>query len=313
MTDRIPSRSAGIVRVQVLSDLHAEMEPDRVPTPGEVDTDADIVIVAGDTAHARDAVPTALSMFPGAVTVVLVGGNHEHYGTGVDISQGLATMKASAAEHSLASGRTVLVLEDDEAVIDVRGVAVRILGCTMWTDYDLYGNAPADRQRVERALNDYRLIQGEAETGPLHGLPGTRLPVLTTGELLRRHHTSRDFLAAALRHPHDGPTITVTHHLPSMRSVSQRFRRDRVSAGFASRLDDLVDMGSTLWIHGHTHDSCLWRAPGGTLVACNPAGYALPGNLRENSKFLPRMVVDIRRGGPDNLWRAGQEETRRGS
>jgi Icc-related predicted phosphoesterase len=102
---------------------------------------------------------------------------------------------------------------------------------------------------------------------------------------------------------HAGPVVVATHHLPSLRSVAERYRNDPVTAGFASRLDPIIARGPAVWAHGHTHDSCLWRARGGTLVVCNPAGYALRNGRRENAAFAPRLVVDIAQRA-DGSWRA---------
>lgn len=131
----------------------------------------------------------------------------------------------------------------------------------------------------------------------------------TTSEVLSRFDASRAFLEHALTEPFDGPTIVVTHHLPSLRSVAERFRANPVSAGFASNLDDLVDRGATLWVHGHTHDSCLWRSDGGTLVACNPAGYPRQGGRQqENDRFHPKLVFVIRRAAARDRWQADVEK-----
>jgi hypothetical protein len=132
--------------------------------------------------------------------------------------------------------------------------------------------------------------------------------VYSAADSLRLHRASREFIGRILDEPFDGPTVIVTHHLPSMKSVHGIYRKDPVSAGFASCCDDLVGKGAALWVHGHTHFSRSWRAANGTLVLCNPAGYASGGVgswRRENRDFDPRLVVDIRRGGPDRAWKAG--------
>jgi predicted phosphodiesterase len=302
-----------IVRIQVISDLHTEAGPFAEPDPSDLATGADIVILAGDIARAPDAVAVAARMFPD-VPLVSVSGNHENYDTGMTIDEGIDAMRRAALGHASAECRPVHVLEDEEAVVEVRGISLRFLGSCTWTDFALFGDPVRDRMIVERGLNDFRLIRGRSVN--LLGLfLGRGATPFHTSEWLDRHDASREFLRSRLAVPHDGPTVVVTHHLPSMRSVAQQYRKSRLSAGFASRLDDLVGMGATLWVHGHTHSSHMWRAPGGTLVACNPAGYAdlthAGAVVRENARFDPRLVIDIRRGGPDGLWRAGREPARR--
>ena len=300
----------GKIRIQVISDIHAELTPDAELPAEVVATGADLVILAGDTAHAPDAVMVAAKMFPG-VPLVMVGGNHEHYHTGLPINDGFDAMRRAAAGHGLTQKRPVHVLEDEEVVVEVQGVPVRFIGATLWTDFALFDNPVRDRMFVERGLNDFRAIRGRGVNLLSLFMGGDGTKALQTDEWLDRHDASKAFIQARLAVPHPGPTIVVTHHLPSMRSVIPQYRKDRVSAGFASRLDDVVGMCATLWVHGHTHSSRRWRHSCGTLVVCNPAGYVRrnkAGQLwRENVDFDPRLVIDIRRGGPEASWRAGKE------
>jgi predicted phosphodiesterase len=304
LTPKKATQPTGAIRVQVLSDFHAELNSDALPLPSDVATGADIVIIAGDMARAPDSVRYSAQLFPDAEVIIYVPGNHDHYLTAMTIDQGITVMRNAAVGHTSTSATKFVVLEDEACDVTVRGTAVRLIGATLWTDYNLFGRADIHRMRVARALNDYRAIRGRA-SNPIIAFLGSGSE-FTTSENLSRHDASRAFLTTELAKPFDGPKIVITHHLPSMRSVAQRYRRDPVSAGFASRCDDLLAMGATLWVHGHTHDSCTYRDNSGTLVVCNPAGY--PRRLgRENAKFDPKMVVDIRRGGPDRGWHAGHE------
>lgn len=294
------SHGRGILRVQVLSDLHAERGAASVPPVAEIETDADIVLIPGDTHHAPHAVQLLSGIFPSASVIATVGGNHEHYGTGMSIDDGIAAMRDQARLLS-GQGREILVLEDEVRTVEVRGIPVRFVGCTFWTDFALFGDPTRDAARVANALNDFRYIRARARPGPEEHWPRP----LDTAEVASRNAESRSFLAAVLSQPHEGPTFVLTHHCVSMRSVSARWKRDRVTAGFSSRADDLVALGATLWVHGHTHDSFAYQdEAGGTLVVCNPAGYMFGGS-RENRAFDPRLVVDVRRGGPDRTWQAG--------
>ncbi len=306
---RAPRGRKGGIRIQVISDLHTELAPDAEPSPEDVSTGADVVVLAGDIARAPDSIMVAARIFPD-VPLIVVAGNHENYLTSLTIDDGLELMRRAAIGHGSIQFRPIHVLEDEEKVVELHGVPVRFLGSTLWTDFALFGDPERDKTIVERGLNDFRAIRGRA-LDPLGLFNGGGSTPFRTSEWLERHHASREFLRSRLAIPHDGPTVVVTHHLPSMLSVSQRYKNDRVSAGFASRMDDVVGMGATLWVHGHTHDGHFWRASGGTLVVCNPAGYARrvhTGDIvRENPKFDAKLVVDIRRGGPENSWKAGLE------
>lgn len=285
-----------MVRIQILSDLHAELHPEAVPASDQVATGADIVVMAGDTAKAGAAVDVACDLLAAAPVLAIVAGNHEHYGTGLEIHEGIAVMRAAARHVSEREGRDVLVLENDERVIEVRGVPVRLLGCTLWTDYALYGNPELHGPQAHVWMADSRMIRG---AGPDKFYEP---PFVTWSELRDRCRASTGFLEQALEQPHDGPTIVVTHHLPSLRSVARHYEGSMLNVGFASNLDHLVKARAALWVHGHTHAPACWRdTDGGTLVACNPAGY-MNRTKRENPAFDPRMVVTVTR--EDGRWLA---------
>jgi predicted phosphodiesterase len=62
------------MKLLVLSDLHLEFEPICIP-----DTDADVIILAGDINLKTRGIEWAIEAFPNT-PVVAVLGNHEYYG-----------------------------------------------------------------------------------------------------------------------------------------------------------------------------------------------------------------------------------------
>jgi hypothetical protein len=85
--------------------------------------------------------------------------------------------------------------------------------------------------------------------------------------------------------------VVITHNLPSIRSIPERYRTDLVSAAFASNLDDLVERsGALLWLHGHTHTACDYMI-GRTRVLCNPRGYPQESPRQTGFKF--DLMVNI--------------------
>ncbi|MBB3174549.1 putative phosphodiesterase [Endobacter medicaginis] len=281
------------VTLQVTSDLHLEFGPSH---RGFEDNQswADIVVIAGDTDKASKAVAQARRLFA-SPDIVIIGGNHEHYGTKKSIDDGIAAMRRQADELSTPESR-IHVLEDDAVIVTVRGTDVRIVGATLWTDFAIFGNARVDSGIVERSLNDYRLIR--------RADPVDWRDRLTPGETARRHSTSREFIESQLQTPHAGPTVVLTHHQPSLRCVAPQYLRDPVTAGFASNLDDLIALQPALWISGHTHVSHQVRDPGGCLLLGNPAGYEMKGAKLENPDFNPRLAVELTQDADTGTWRA---------
>lgn len=253
------------MRIRVLSDLHLEFAP--MPAPP---VDCDVVVLAGDIHQGPNGLLWARRSFP-ATPVIYVPGNHEYYGHDWD------ALRPALAAQARALG--IHLLDGGQCVLD----GVRFLGCTLWTDFDLFGTARRDEAMAacRRALFDYRHIHAGAQ-------------LLHPEQTRQRHQHERDWLAAELLRPALGQwhaTVVVTHMLPSERSTAERFKAQLTCAGFASGLDALVQQAD-VWIHGHTHDSCDY-ALGACRVVCNPRGYQHANRRFENARFDDRLVVQI--------------------
>lgn len=90
--------------------------------------------------------------------------------------------------------------------------------------------------------------------------------------------------------PHDGPTVVVTHHAPSAKSVGVPITA--ADAAFASDLEETVlRHRPSLWVHGHIR----WHSDyvfGDTRVSANPRGYQ-GDEWGEKSGFIEDFVVDV--------------------
>jgi len=107
--------------------------------------------------------------------------------------------------------------------------------------------------------------------------------------LFKRH---ADWLASRLATPHDEPTVVITHHAPSPRSIHPRFAGTLLNACFVSDAESLLGADrALLWIHGHTHDSFDYEVKG-TRVVCNPRGYSRSG-VNENPHFDPNFTIEV--------------------
>lgn len=294
------------MRLLLLSDLHLEFH--RFEPPAFAPHEApDAVVLAGDIANGAAGIAWAREAFP-RDEVLYVPGNHEYYEGALD------EVEAAMAQ----AGRThgVHVLQD--AAVTLGGV--RFLGATLWTDFQLWGEAraTADSQRCERVLMDYHLI-GQAGRPFAHadgkapqwavdtpvGRFSGRAPAhpLRAADTLALHAASRRWLAAQLApacNPDPLRTVVVTHHFPSVRSCAARFMNDPVSAGFGSDLEALMGHCGA-WLHGHTHDSCTYvvdgRGPVATRVVCNPRGYPLRSGALENPHFRADLQVVLTEDG----------------
>ncbi|MGH8152772.1 MAG: metallophosphoesterase [Rhodanobacteraceae bacterium] len=253
------------LRLNILSDLHLSRGGLELPR-----TDADVVVLAGDVARPQPAIAWARGFDR---PVIYVAGNHEFYGS--SLPNTLASLAA------LAAGSRIHVLDRQEWVF----AGVRFLGATLWTDFMLDGlGGPRERAMAEATafMRDFSRI-GSAEN------PGNPFTPLESTHVFARE---RDWLAQKLGEPFDGPTVVVTHHAPSPRSVHPRFAGSPINNGFVSDLESLMGAERVaLWIHGHTHDSFDYVVHG-TRVVCNPRGYAKDG-VNENAAFDPGLVIEV--------------------
>jgi predicted phosphodiesterase len=253
------------MKLNILSDLHLSLGAMPIPS-----NDADVVILAGDIARPKAAAAWA-SSFTKPVLYVL--GNHEFYGS---------TIVGAVDElKRLCAGTAVRVLDNDEAIID----GVRFLGATLWTDFLLFGagetRLEAMREAV-RSMYDFSKIRagkgGEDRFTPAH-----------SAALFDVHAR---WLERKLAERYAGPTVVITHHAPSPKSIHRRFADSPLNACFVSDAERLIDGRlARLWIHGHTHDSFDYVL-NGTRVVCNPRGYVTHG-VTENRRFDANFSIEV--------------------
>jgi predicted phosphodiesterase len=247
------------MKLHILSDIHLEFAAFDPPA-----TDADVVILAGDIGVGPMAVEWAALSF--SQPVVYVPGNHEYYGG--HLHNTLVRLKRTA------EGTQVRVLDGESVVVG----GVRFLAATLWTDFMITRDPLIAQHEAHARMTDYRRIRTAAHR---------RLRPADTREA---HYVARRFLEGMLQEPFEGQTVVVSHHAPSDRSISDRFRAEsHINASYASDLEVLMGPPVALWVHGHTHDSLDYQV-GGTRVRCNPRGY-IPHE--PNPGFEPGLVVEI--------------------
>jgi hypothetical protein len=248
------------MRLHILADLHGEFGPVAIP-----ETNADIVVLAGDVAVGPRGLDWIRDRFPDR-PVLYVLGNHEFYRHNLT---GLTQSLKCEAE-----GSHIHLLENNS--VELGGF--RFFGCTLWTDFALRRNPERDMAKAGGLINDYRLIRF-----------GTEGRILQPRDTVRIHQESVSWLNAELAHQDPARAIVVTHHAPSPRSEAPGYANGPLSPSFVSDLGPLIERsGIPLWIHGHTHFNVDYRL-GATRVLTNQRGYpreACPD-------FDPRMVIEV--------------------
>lgn len=246
-----------MMRIHLLSDLHNEFEP-FTPEP----LDCDVVILAGDIDLKARGVEWAKQSFSGPV--LYVPGNHEFYGG--HLTHTLEKLRAAQDDR-------VRVLDRDEVVL----AGVRFLGAIMWTDFAATGNPHIAAFSAQNALNDFRQIRAE------------NYRRIRPADLIALAVKTKDWLRDRLSEPFDGPTVVITHHAPTLRSLQDNpHAGTHLDAAFANRWEDLMCGDQVaLWVHGHSHTAVDYEVAG-TRVVSNPRGY--PG---EETGFCPDLVIEV--------------------
>ena len=245
------------MRIHLLSDLHNEFSPFTTESPG-----CDLVILAGDIDVKTRGVEWARQAF--SAPVLYVPGNHEFYGG--HLTHTLEKLRAVQDDR-------VRVLDRDEVVI----AGVRFLGAIMWTDFSATGNPHIAGFSAQNALNDFRQIRTQ------------NYRRIRPADLIAQSVQTKDWLRTKLAEPFAGPTVVITHHAPTLRSLQDNPHAGTdLDAAFANRWDDLMGGDQVaLWVHGHSHTAADYDVAG-TRVVCNPRGY--PG---EETGFCPSLVIEV--------------------
>lgn len=253
------------MKLHVASDLHLSVAPFELPA-----TTADRIVLAGDIARPEQACAWAARL---GKPVLYVAGNHEFYGGSLD-----ATM-AALRRHSVDT--PIHVLEREALIVD----GVRFLGTTLWSDFSIV--PPGER---EAAIHHSVALVCDFSRIRVDGEEQDRL--FTPADSIALCEHAVDWLARHLAEPFDGPTVVITHHAPSPRSIHPRFAGSPLNGCFVSDLEHLMDGERVrLWIHGHPHDSFDYTVAG-TRVLCNPRGYAKHG-VNENTAFDAALVLTV--------------------
>lgn len=303
-----------MIRIGYMSDLHLEFERDELsqrrhlagggnwhmpvtspeeaarqtivghpflgPSLTEVKGKIDLMVLAGDIDfdHLGFDYAKEVAGYLG-VPVAMVIGNHEGY-RGYDLDLLIPELRAASA----ASSGKVHFLENDAVVLDLSGKRLHVLGCTLWTDYNLLGNPHTAMRDAALGLNDHGCIQFNGK-------------IFSPSVAREMHFSSRQWLGQEIQRirtaeGEQANILIVTHHAPHPDGAAAEYRGTRLSPAFESDLSqEILEWRPDAWIFGHTHFTCRLKI-GDTSVLSAQRGYIFePGarNFRpEIWEFEPR-------------------------
>lgn len=297
------------MKLQLLSDLHLEANPAFVATPA---VGADLLVLAGDIGsyqQRRDGGAmtepdwglqrfSPLPQYAGwPVPVVFVPGNHEY--DGLDVDQAHRDLRATCDRLG------IRWLERETWRLG----EVRLIGTTLWADYDALAEVAPAVKPVARNTGKrpgpvplsipsvdpltHRMRQREkafrAANFYLSKMAGERHGRLFDAEAMRELALEcQAWLRDALAQPFEGRTVVITHFAPTLHSADPRYGLSPGTAGFCNALDDLLPLADT-WLHGHLHCPQDLQV-GRCRIVANPLGYA---HKNEQLAFAPQALITV--------------------
>lgn len=236
------------MKFRYYSDLHGNLPDFKRDTDNQ-----EICLIAGDvTEHGKKGNQLYLMLEELCFRfkhVVLVPGNHEHYGSSIIR---LVPKIKELMDH--VPNFTVLQGGQHKDFGNTR-----VIGATLWSD------TSSIEYQAKTQMNDYRYIRA----GTIHNPYGRRLTPATTTML---HHEHVDKIQKILdTTPGSMTTIVVTHHAPSYKSVARRFEGHPLNPAYVTELE--LDTWPDYWIHGHIHQAVEYLH-NDCIVLCNPHGYS---------------------------------------
>jgi hypothetical protein len=261
-----------ITHFRLMSDLHVEFTEylDVV----ELNEDhTSLLILAGDFHVGSKGVIYLEQLAKQFSHIIYVLGNHEHYKQNIEYTQS----KIEDELKTIFFGRecNITVVGDIPELIEFDNL--RVLAGTLWTDMN--GSDPLTKMQVADYLNDYHIIRN-----------GTRK--LIPDDTIATFHQTVEKFGQWLSVPFEqGPTVVVTHHLPSQGAVDPRYQSEdnyKLNGGYRSNLDDFIHRHQpNYWCFGHSH-STTDKLLGESRLISNPRGY--PSRNKTKFKMTDELI-----------------------
>ncbi len=240
------------IRAQIISDVHCEFHRDGgVKWCNDLPVVAPILVIAGDFATHRQLVRNLTILCKKFEHIVFVCGNHEYYGSNRgDVNNDLAKVGRQFPNFHWLNNSSV----------EIEGQ--RFIGATMWFRDDPYNWMYKDQ------LNDFNQIAGFSKW------------------VYKENRETIDFFQKNMQKG----DFVVTHHLPSMLSVSEFFKDSQTNRFYVCDISEIIrEKKPAIHHHGHAHrntDHYLYD----TRVVCNPGGYT---GYEPNLEFNQSFTVEI--------------------
>ncbi|MDF1622725.1 MAG: metallophosphoesterase [Pseudohongiella nitratireducens] len=213
---------------------------------------SDVIVLAGDIAighEASDIVDELSEQYPSS-HIVWVAGNHEFYGTNIDVQTDYFRQVCATSEQ-------VHFLEN--ASVEIKGIT--FIGCTLWSDFSILGDSEEAKNVAGQSINDFFHIETAG---------GQRF---TPDHAVLKFQESHSYLESQLSQLDPLKTVVVTHFPPGMNTRNTKYPIDPLTAYFQANVEELITTYQpSNWIYGHNHFSNQIQISQ-TNVVSNQLGY----------------------------------------
>lgn len=201
---------------------------------------------------------------------LFIEGNHIGYGSEYTINELQKMYK-----NEFPTNNNVSYLYDDYKIID----DYIFVGGILWTDYLLNGYEKIDNEKMKSLyyMNDFRFNYYKKNKK------------LTPDDCIKMHNKTKNVILKICKKYPNKKIIVITHHAPSILSVSEKYKGSSINSSFASNLESIIKENDNikLWVHGHMHNNSDYNI-GNCRIICNPHGYK-----NENKDFNKNLIIDI--------------------
>lgn len=259
------------VNLQLLSDLHQDMLSNDSLEHISIHPDTNILVVAGDVGQGASEMRKLKTLASPERPVVAIFGNH------CVVGERIVELEAIAREMSSPEDGFYVLHRDSVTLF-----GIRFVGAILWTD----GMAIPQGTSFEESCA-LCAPRGYAKSELRPGVP------FSFEDSIKEHKKDLGYIRSVLSVPFEGPTVVITHHLPSTKSVASEYINFPTSAAYSSNLSDLEFSGCDFWFHGHTHSSVDYYI-GYCRVVCNPRGHSKVAGQWQNPLFKPELLIPVR-------------------
>lgn len=243
------------MKLRIISDIHTDINQDK---NYQFNFGEDFVIACGDISG--DRITTETWIRSNLKRGIFVEGNHLGY---EKVTRDEKDTKQGSIEYlnSAFSSEKVKFLENNFYIVD----DIVFVGCTLYTDFNLYEDPIYCLNHARKAMNDFRRVK-------VRDNYYTRK--LSPYDTIKWHKQSINFINTTCEKYPDKKIVVVTHYAPSVDCISDEYKDDMLSAAYASNLEWIMEENHNLvlWCHGHVHHDVDF-VKHGTRVVCCPFGY----------------------------------------